>query len=192
MLCCKCLSVTYINIFPVQTSIRLEMISYFEGFLRNWSNRDLVTSRIRALITPLCMFASCRIRPPPFLAEYPNEKLDWFSLQPRHQHERLTVFVLTAREVGPIGWQEGGKLVSVHCPPALHLQAGDLEAIETHICRTDIHQFSTHVIPSGHISIGPTRTEFRTGPRPERAKELLTVLTPICVESSDESRMMAS
>ena len=64
---------------------------------------------------------------------------------------------------GQIGWQEGagGGWKTGECPL---LRAGNPEAIETHIYGTDIHQFSTHVTPSGLVSIGPTLHNFAPTP----------------------------
>src|SRR5258706_5735938 len=83
------------------------------------------------------MFACCGIHSPPFLSEYLDKKRTGF------RSSLITNFkvfakdlpcVLTVRGVGRIGWQEGGKLVSVD-----RQAASRLLTLTTHI---------SHLVPN--------------------------------------------
>ena len=147
MLGCKYLSRSRylsIHIFPMPKSVRSEMISYLETFPRNRSDSEFVISIICALITSFCLFAFCRIHPPPFLSGYLGKKRSGFrsslittfkvSLSFR---QRLTWCLdCTRRRTDRVagGWKTGECRVDP--------ETGNLEAIDTHI---------SHLVPNVHV-----------------------------------------
>ena len=147
MLGCRYLSRSrylFIRIFHMPKSVRSEMISYFESFPRNWSNKEVKITIICALITSLCMRAFCRIHPPLFLSEYLDKKrtgsrsslITTFKVSVSSRKKRT--LCLTAPGVGDRvagGWKTG------ECT-----EVGSLEAIDTHI---------SHLVPNNVHGVCP-------------------------------------